>query len=79
MHLIITEDMIELILMSKLIILIQVFLGKIASWIVPSYQVLPPIDPSLITRNPEEVSHLNVLLKNLDFRPVTVTVCIFSG
>lgn len=33
----------------------KVFLGKIAAWIAPSYQVIPPIDPSLITQNPEEV------------------------
>ncbi|KAJ7377883.1 hypothetical protein OS493_025777 [Desmophyllum pertusum] len=32
-----------------------VFLGKIAAWIVPSYQVLPPIDPSTISRNTLQV------------------------
>lgn len=33
----------------------KVFFGKIAAWILPSCQVVPPLDPSLITRNPEEV------------------------
>lgn len=32
-----------------------VFLGKIAAWIAPSFQVLPPIDPSVISRNPGEI------------------------
>ena len=69
---ILVNKVIKLIFMSKLIIHIQVFLGKIVSWIAPSYQVLKPIDPSLITRNPEEVSHFNILLRNLDFRPLAV-------
>lgn len=63
----VNEVMIKLILMSKLIIHIQVFFGKIAAWILPSFQVVPPLDPSLITRNPEEVSHLNILLKKFRF------------
>ncbi|XP_078342894.1 monoglyceride lipase-like isoform X3 [Oculina patagonica] len=32
-----------------------VFLAKIAAWIAPSYQVLPPIDPSLMSRDTEQV------------------------
>ena len=30
-------------------------MGKIAAWIAPSFQVLPPVDPSTISRNPEQV------------------------
>ncbi|XP_078342896.1 monoglyceride lipase-like isoform X4 [Oculina patagonica] len=33
----------------------MVFLAKIAAWIAPSYQVLPPIDPSLMSRDTEQV------------------------
>jgi len=62
-------DILIIEMMSKLIFTIQVFLGKIAAWIAPSYQVIPPIDPSLITQNPEEVSHgLNIMLQNIDSR-----------
>lgn len=31
-----------------------VFLGKIAAWIVPAFQVMPPIDPSVLSRDPKE-------------------------
>ncbi|XP_015771963.1 PREDICTED: monoglyceride lipase-like [Acropora digitifera] len=34
---------------------LMVFLGRIAAYIAPSYQLLPPIDPSLLTRNSVEV------------------------
>ena len=33
----------------------QVFLGKIAAWILPAFQVMPPIDPSVLSRDPKEV------------------------
>lgn len=42
---------------ENLTFIIQAFLGKMVAWIAPWYEVLPPIDPSLITRNPEEVGH----------------------
>lgn len=32
-----------------------VCLGKIAAWLVPSYQVLPSIDPSVLSRDPLQV------------------------
>ncbi|KAK2571458.1 Monoglyceride lipase [Acropora cervicornis] len=34
---------------------LMIFLGRIAAYIAPSYQLLPPIDPSLLTRNPVEI------------------------
>ncbi|KAL9959395.1 hypothetical protein ACROYT_G032717 [Oculina patagonica] len=38
-----------------LFIQLQVFLGKIAACIAPSYQVLPPLDASFISRDTEQV------------------------
>ncbi|CAH3182943.1 unnamed protein product [Porites evermanni] len=32
-----------------------VCLGRIVSWIMPSYQIRPPIDPSLLSQDPTQV------------------------
>ena len=35
--------------------ILQVCVGRIVSWIMPSYQIRPPIDPSVLSQDPTQV------------------------